>query len=152
MGALLFIIFLLVGLTLSIHTLLVIYKNNKAQKWPIVSCTVLESYLKKVEHNDAGHYGGGYEYLPVIKYQYTLNGRSYKSKKIYFNATPYVGYDQAKKLVDQYAKGSSNIAYCNPSNPKQAVLSLDRDKRGIFWQIVGAIFSLGFAYGIYKDL
>lgn len=63
-----------------------------------------------------------YSYKPVIRYQYTYEGKDYRSKKLGVLSQNLGGFHFSQKMVDKYKLGEAVPVYVNPTQPSEAVL------------------------------
>ena len=114
-----------------------IYILIKCQKWPSIEGKVI----------DSGVIDGGMEeaYTASIKYEYEINGKRYKSRRIAF--LRWWGSEKyAKKIIDKYSQNKFISIYYNPNKPKQSVI----DKTPQISDIVLTIFIIAVIfYGSY---
>jgi hypothetical protein len=85
--------------------------------------TVIESRVKII--NTVGTKGSsGKIYKPYIRYEYDVNGKTYYSDKLGYNARPKKDNDgTANSYIKNYRPGSVVTAYYNAKNPEEVVLT-----------------------------
>ena len=113
-------IIFLFGIILLLNFIYLFITSTKTKKWIIVKGKMLSSNIDCINYigEDADR-----SYKAKVKYQYSVNGESYLSKKIFYGDymranLPY----QAKKIVKKYGKDEIVTVYYNPNNPKKSVL------------------------------
>ncbi len=74
---------------------------------------------------DASHGSDGSSYTPRIHFQYRFDGRDYTGKRYSFLDDFSGGEAYASRAVEAHPKGAEVITYVNPTDPSQAVLSVD---------------------------
>lgn len=87
-----------------------------------------------------------YEHLPLVRYTYALDGRTYTAERVRFgeqNAEDGdAGRDRAQAEADRYPEGTPVTVYVDPADPSDAVLEPGRQSTP--WMIgVGGIAFLG---------
>ena len=93
-------------------------KAENSQAWPLVMGVVMETDLRI-----GGGIGGGEEFIPVIRYRYTVNDQMYQSEKFSFGrGQRSVLEREAQDILDQYPINSEVTVYYNPDDPQEAVL------------------------------
>lgn len=108
-----------------------IAKTLDARDWPAVPCKIISAELEA--HTDSD----GTSYTFEIDYEYTYDGKTYKSDKYAFIVRPKSGRKLALKIVNEYKQNQNPVCYVNPENPSEAVL-----KRGVHRGLLFAIFPL----------
>lgn len=92
-----------------------IRKNFDAKSWPPVEATVVSSAPEQ-------GCGKGSSYTPRVRYQYTVNGRSYLGEVLAYSMFDCGGFAEMKARTDAFRQGLQVQAYVNPSHPSDAVL------------------------------
>ena len=68
-------------------------------------------------------YRKGNPSVPIVHYEYSLSGKTYKSDRIFWGNVHTSGtLDAAQKVVDKYREGTKVNVYYNPSNAQESVL------------------------------
>ena len=99
-------VFLVVGLILSLFQVILIIKSIRAYDWPNIQGQIIESSV--VTRKNAANETFEFTYNTVIKYEYKLNGITYKSNKVFFGDNIYKPYSfKAKSLAKKYPKNSN---------------------------------------------
>jgi len=96
---------------------------------------------------NSGVIDGGSEsvFTASVKYEYVVNGKSYKSRRIAFLRW-WGSENYAKNIMDQYSDNKVINIYYNPNKPKQSVLDKTPQASDIFLTIL-ALFVI--FYGTY---
>jgi hypothetical protein len=91
-------------------------------------------------------------YVPVVTFQYQLQGASYTSDRIYpGDAQPQYGdRATAESSVSAYAVGDSVTAYVNPDTPGQAFLEDSRSGIATGAVLTGALVCLIAGFALYQ--
>jgi len=99
----------------------------------------------KLEIEDHAHDSDKDSYLPVIRYEFFVNGNRYESDRLYIGSTD-VGIPNfwAERIIAQYKVGQKVWVYYDPSDPSQAVLDLS------FWKYY-AFFAYFLSVGVYFE-
>lgn len=91
-------------------------KGKKSEDWNITTGIITKSYV--VEPHRKGNPS-----TPIVHYEYTLYGKTYKSDRIFWGNVHISGtLDDSQKVVDRYREGTSVSVYYNQSNVRESVL------------------------------
>lgn len=104
-----------------------LYKRNQqsmaqrqdAQNWASTIGTIL---MSSVQSRRSGT--GGYSTVPVIVYQFEVNGKTYQSQNVRVG-DKYLKVNvswQAQETVDKYPIGKQVTVYYDPNNPQECAL------------------------------
>jgi hypothetical protein len=67
--------------------------------------------------------GGEFSYKPVVVYQYTVGGASYRGDRLSFGGEPTDGsHSEAEGIVSAFPKGKPVAVQYDPADPARAVL------------------------------
>ena len=127
---------MLIGFFMSLYNFWLIVKAKSTENWDETTGVILSSKL--IDYTSVGETDSTFK--PTIEYSYIINGKEYKSRRIYFGSHIMHSYNKRKsgKTVEKYFKGKEVVVYFNRFNEKQSVL-----EKGIKYQIV-----TGFLLGI----
>lgn len=108
----------------------------QSRQWPSVEGTVLEARV------DDAHL----EFMkPVLRYQYTVDGRRYVGFRVAFS-----GYGVSRRamadLIRPYAVGQAVRVYYDPARPASAVLDNCSRSDWVYWLLFGLGFCALAAY------
>ncbi len=84
--------------------------------WEATPCTVVISRLRSWVTDD------GTSYRADVLYEYSAEGRSWRSNRVDFFALLSSGRDDAKAILARYPSDSSASCWVNPKNPARSVL------------------------------
>ncbi|MGE0269428.1 MAG: DUF3592 domain-containing protein [Candidatus Omnitrophota bacterium] len=153
-GAFLFgLPFFLVGVCVMIFFCVVpVVKSLNAAAWERVEAQVLKSEVK------TNHDSDGNTYKPDVRFRYSYDGYTYESDKYSFISFVSTGSEKSvRRDVRSVPVGSRPMAYVNPKNPKEAVLSVRLSWFYLFTFVFGGIFALvgglivfGAGLGVFK--
>lgn len=126
-----------------IFAFLIVRANRTVQaskNWPVTDGRILSSYIDK--HRTSSHIT---YHTPKITYEYTVNGETYKSRRIRVSVG--MGYGSAKMaqaIVDKYPEGSTHVVYYDAARPEMAVLERDASEvnKTMKWAIRFILFML----------
>lgn len=109
-----------IGIFLFLNFFYLFYMSKKTKMWNAVKGKVLSSNIDSIKYvgEDAAQ-----SYKARVEYQYSVNGESYSSKRIFYG--DYLRSNmpwRAKKIIKKYAKDEMVTVYYNPQNPKDSVL------------------------------
>jgi hypothetical protein len=111
------------GVAAVLYSARAISRGRRSLGWPTVEATVTRSgVFTTTDTNRAGSQPTVmYEHFPAVWYEYEVQGRRYRSKRLIFLRTNYTRSD-AEAAVGRYSVGSRVTAHYNRANPKLAVL------------------------------
>jgi hypothetical protein len=123
--------------------MLIVRANRTVQAskdWPMTEGRILSSGVSKHTHSSRITY-----HTPLISYEYKVNGKLHKSRRIRVSAG--MGYGSAKMaqaIVERYPEGSTQSVYYDPAKPEMAVLERDASEanRVMTWAILFLLFML----------
>ncbi|MEZ0322960.1 MAG: DUF3592 domain-containing protein [Hydrogenothermaceae bacterium] len=109
----LFIIYVIFASAL---TIFILYKNFRFFLWKKTEGLILESFPKRVESITR------YEtYEPLVEYVYKVDGREFKSSKVFITDFQ-SDINTVKKILSEFPKGEKVVVYYSPRNPSESVL------------------------------
>jgi hypothetical protein len=97
-------------------------RKAQAQSWPTVEGRITQSGIQ--QRTDAN---GDLEYLPQVRYDYTVNGAVLQGQRIRFGLMG-LDHKRAVALCDLYLVGSATTVHYNPEKPQDSVLELGNAK------------------------
>ena len=117
------------GVILFLIDLRLLYKSIQSENWSQTEGIITKSELYK--------YGGGdssVSYEPLVEYQYEVDGKLYKSRRLYFGSSIGSSFKKRKsqKYVNKFPAKTKATVYYNHLNIKQSVL-----ETGIHSEILG---------------
>ncbi len=123
------------------------FRTAASRNWPSVRGTVVVNRVRAEVH--PREQGGPplTRYYPEVEYEYTVAGRSYRSKRIRFGGLPFV-YSTDRAEIEawftaHYPEGSEVEVYYNPLRPEEAVLEPGSSPAATLLLVVGTIMLLG---------
>ena len=108
-------------------------KHRTARVWREVTGTILKSEVR-FDWED---------YLPVVEYQYEVDGVSYRGNTIVIG--PLIQFNwkgPATRVIERFPVGASVTVYVDPTNPRRAVLQPSVDRNLPLFLITFGIFAL----------
>ena len=102
--------------------------------WPSVEGEVVLSQIR--EEIGGGPYGVYGTKKPEIRYEYTVDGKKYSSRKIKFGRQP------SHEIVSRYPTGQKIKVFYNPDNPNQAVLISGGSLAGVYIGVILCIIAV----------
>ena len=99
--------------------------KQAAQAWPATTGVVLESYVNTETSYDSSSNSNTTQFKPYVVYEYTVNGRRFRSDHIQVSDSFYtMGMlpGSAQGVVNRYPVGANVTVYYNPTNPEEATL------------------------------
>jgi hypothetical protein len=140
------ILFLIYGSAFLLYIAVLKHRVRKAMSWPSVSGEVTGTDISE----ECSAPGGRSCFKPVIRYRYTVKGRSYESERYFFGRQASASISaRAEKHVSRYPVGSEVTVYYNPRDPASACLERGVEKTGFVMKfgfvliIIGLIFLIG---------
>ncbi|MFZ4456507.1 MAG: DUF3592 domain-containing protein [Bacteroidales bacterium] len=124
------------GSLLALYNLLLIIRARSTKNWDTADGIVLDSEL--IEFSSS--YESASSFKPRIEYSYSVNGKEYKSNRVYFGShiMTFFNKQNSRKTVTKYPKGVNVIVHYDRLNEKQSVL-----ETGVKYQII-----IGFVLGL----
>ena len=116
------------GLLLGFGALIYAHNGND---WPKVRGTI--TYSKMV--GPTGHASAN------IRYEYTVDGHSYKGEHVSFANLFHIQMHDVKSIVSRYPAKAQVWVYFHPKNPKRAVLEKDAPSE-LYWTVIAALILL----------
>ena len=92
-----------------------------SKNWPVYD---RQNYSSGIDQpSRSGSSGYSTTYVPVVQYQYVIDGRTYLGNRITFgNQVGYGWTNMAQKQVDLYQPGANVAVFYDPNEPGMAVL------------------------------
>ena len=117
------------GVILFLLDFRLLYKSLQSENWSQTDGIITKSELYK--------YGGGdssVTYEPLVEYQYEVDGKIYKSKRLYFGSSIGSSFKKrrSQKYVNKFPTDTKITVYYNELNIKQSVI-----ETGIHSEILG---------------
>lgn len=144
------LIFILAGLSFFFFLTGELRSIWECKNWPTVSGTIISSKVGKIdrlETNTLPNSKGMVSrivYLPTITYNYTVEGRKYRSDRVFLwmDAEDYHKPKTAREIVDRYPVGKEVNVYYKPDNIEEAVLETKIRITHIIFPGIGILFIL----------
>lgn len=127
---------LLFGIGFSIYGFYSLQDALNSKTWPSVDGKIISSEIKtRISSTSTKN-----EYEPIIRYEYSVEGKIYISDKILFGSAIYLRKKVAENFLNNYKVGKKVQAFYNPNNPNISVL-----EPGANWDAYKILlFGLGF--------
>ncbi len=94
-------------------------KAVASRSWPTVEARVLSTEVKN------GWGGRSVTYVPVVRYEYSIDGRTYTSEKLtVMHKAMMAKAADAEKYIERFPVGLTVKAYHRPGKPEEAVLQV----------------------------
>jgi hypothetical protein len=116
------VIFLIVGVGLSIWGWNTLRNAQKSESWPTVNGEITGSYVRTDNDDD------GTTYHAEVAYQYVVNDTRYNADTVSFGQYGSSDRSHAGDVVARYAEGDRVTVFYNPEAPETAVL-----EPGVTW-------------------
>lgn len=135
-------LFLLVGLVMLGAAGRSWWKSNQVEAWPVVDGEVIERDFSVDSDSE------GTSYRAVVRYRYTVAGRSYESDRIAFGYVGSSGRDSHQAIHDALSRSDRVGVRYNPADPAEAALAYGLNKSMVMLMVFGVVwtfFTLGLA-------
>jgi hypothetical protein len=97
------------------------WKGSSTSSWRAVPGEITDSDVE--EHQDDGEgLSSGNTYAPVVRYSYTVHGKSLTGERISFGRTNYQTEGGAQEVVNKYRAGRKVRVFVSPQDPSETVL------------------------------
>jgi len=107
---------ILVGFIWFLWSLYSLWKSRGSENLNITTGIITQSKVFEP-------YRKGNPAVPIVHYEYSLCGKTYKNDRIFWGNVHTSGtLDAAQKVVDKYREGTKVTVYCNQSNERESVL------------------------------
>jgi len=110
-----------------------------SRSWPTTVGTVTTSRICEVAHGDED-----VAYSPRIEYEYVVRGRHYSSDHVAFEQ-PVTDLGVAQRAIARYPSGTVITVYCDPDDPRVAVLDPHPPWHDIVLSVTGGLLLLALA-------
>src|SRR5215470_4904848 len=94
--------FFLIGSILTLQSLSAIMYGYVSRHWPQTTAIVVKSRVAEMVDVD-----GQLAFLPLVQYQYTIEGQEYESLNVCFSTNPLVSQRRAQAIITQYPATAS---------------------------------------------
>jgi len=117
------------GLIIFLLDFRLLYKSMKSENWSQTEGIITKSELYKTGGGDSS-----VTYEPLVEYQYEVDGKLYKSKRLYFGSSIGSSFKKRKsqKYINKFPADTKVTVYYNQLNIKQSVI-----ETGIHSEILG---------------
>lgn len=104
--------------------------------WPTTLATVI--YTEIASESRAGKSGdGSVRYIPVVAYEYDVDGTSYQAARLRFGDSSQPSIDAAQSTVDKFPVGAGIEIRYDPKAPGEATVEADPDRLEL--RLIGGI-------------
>ncbi|MFH1918530.1 MAG: DUF3592 domain-containing protein, partial [Planctomycetota bacterium] len=116
----LFLAIAICSLHIGVGGVLPIWSGHRAVlEYLPVEATILEPKVESRFDSDLS----GHVDLPIVRYQYRVNGRLFESTKVFPHQEAWGGRGEwARRIIDQFRVGQVTVAYYDPEEPSQSCL------------------------------
>jgi len=129
-----------------------IFRAARSRSWPQVEGTVVNSYVMTTSANLAAGRGSGHSSFLEVVYKYTVEGKTYKSKRWgfderhprYGSRSPVSGkrmWHEAE-LLAAYPEGAPIKVYYDPAKPASSAINRTLGLITYLWLALGVSFAL----------
>ena len=137
---------IILGFIIFLIDFILLYNSTKSKDWSQTEGVIIKSELFKYEGVETSD-----SYEPLVEYQYEVDGKLYRSKRIYFGSGIGSSFKKRKsqKYVNKFPINSKVTVYYNQLNTNQSVIEtgihseiLGLFVTGIIFYFVGYLFML----------
>ena len=130
-------LFLLLGLVLfGVLFINPIRSHLAAQSWPTTQCQIISSTVEVRADSESTSYS------PVIKYRYTVDGRTLEGDRISFTQSNTSNKRSwARSVCRKFPLGSTPICSYEPHEPGRSVLDLEFFTFDLAWLFAAVVFA-----------
>lgn len=141
-----YLLFLAIGLTISVVGLRGCYYAGASMQWPSARGVVTESRIGRSRG------GNRTTYAPEVRYSYEVEGHGFTGERIYFSGIDLSSdHAYALEITDRFAVGREVRVYYHPRDPALAVLLPGIRRETVFTFVVGGAFAAFALLGFYLD-
>ena len=140
-AAIMIVVLVVFGLVLGGFGLYRYNMGKESTHWPFVKGKITYS------HAQAHKKKTGHEYLPSVKYTYTVNGRSYTGRRITASDEYQKTLSGAKDILKKYPVGGEVSVYYDPADADTSLLEVGI-KKNVYILLGGAVPCILFAAAI----
>jgi len=128
------------GVILFLLDFRLLYKSIQSENW-----SQTEGRITKSELNKSGGGDSSISYEPQVEYQYEVDGKLYKSKRLYFGSSigSYFKKRKSQKYVNKFPVNSKVTVYYNELNIKQSVLETGIHSEILLLFVTGILICIG---------
>ena len=115
-------------------------RTAETRTWPHVQARVMESRVETLHRQEVGNEG---DFMPHVRYEFTVNGRVFHSDTLWLDERRSFGSANvaARELVFLEPGAEVEVIY-NPQNPHEAALMVDKPTwRWLFLALLGVILT-----------
>ncbi len=105
--------------------------------WPIALATVVYSEVAAEEQKGANGGPVTARYVPVIAYEYAVDGTAYQAARLRFGDASKAKLADAEKVVEHFPVGAGIEIRYNPQDPQDATIEVDPDRLEL--RLIGGI-------------
>ena len=119
------VVFLIVGVILSILMLIAISRGKKSRNWPTAEATVISTEVEEKHEYDED--GESVYYYPRVHYDYRVGGQVYQGFK-YKLLEVSMSKRKAIEFISNFMPGDKLTVYYNPEKPTESVMQPGEQK------------------------
>ena len=133
MDTLIGISLIIAGSIFCLWSLYSLKKGRESEEWSTTTGVITKSKIYEPYRKGEGS-------VPIVHYEYSHNGTTYRSDRIFWsNAHTSGAQKAAQEVVDKYKEGSKVTVYYNPDNAKQSVLETGAAQGAVLWLVVSGV-------------
>lgn len=135
-------LFLLVGLAMLGFAGHSWWKSSQVEHWPVADGEIIERDFSEDSDSD------GTTYRTVVRYRYTVAGRSYDADRIAYGYVGSSGRDAHQAIHDALSRSDRIGVRYNPGNPSESALAYGLNRSTVMLMVFGIVwtfFTLGLA-------
>ena len=124
-------------------------RSWQARSWPTVEGQITKSEVKR--ERAIGDTDEEVQYNAVVKYSFTVDGRSYSGDRVAFGLGTSNRSSDARRIIDRYPAGQAVEIHYSPIDPSDAVLETNVGGFAIITLVVGPIILLAGVIGFIAE-
>jgi len=110
-----------------------LWRGGKSEDWNTTTGIITKSKVYEP-------YRKGEPSVPIVHYEYSIRGKTYKSDRIFWGNVHVSGtQDAAQEVVDKYSDGTKVTVYYNQRNERESVLEPGSAQGGLLSLVVSCI-------------
>jgi hypothetical protein len=117
------------------------FRELAPRKWPQIEGVVVNSTIKKQQ----GSPYGAHQYIPIIDYEYSYEGKTYSSSKRRAGNYASGASEDAEAIHSRYPAGSRVKVFVDPRDPSNSVLEFGTTPLSWICIILGIFVTAAFA-------
>lgn len=131
------------GALIAFPGLRVILRERASRRWPKAPGVVLSSSYEAADGTSRDAHGydvTSTTFTPVVEYEYTVDGRTFRGRRIALRSLSTSSPDAVKRCIDRYRSGARVEVFYDPADPSSAFLETGASVGAVFLTAFGGLF------------